>query len=402
MRRNVSSKHRGTEPGSIILLRFGTLALVAGLGAGCSADAVRLTDPIFTSSTTNQQSVISGQQSASRQPVPPRPTTGAYANNSQIDRRPLAQPSGSNAQTVQTARANPVSSVPAAAGPKPYTPPKSYVASGKPMPLGTMPVSAAGAPGLQSGSTVSTYKVKPGDSLWLIAQRNDTSVKALRAANNIDGNNIRLGQTLIIPGGSEPQDVRVAAVSSATINDAAQPARIPAGRPKTASAPVTEPKPAAAKPAPYTPPVASKPAQSEAEPVTVAKSTSDGDSGFRWPVRGRVIAGFGKKPNGERNDGIDLAVPEGTEVKAAETGVVIYAGNELKSYGNLVLIKHENGWVSAYAHNKELLVKRGDQVQRGQVISHAGRSGGVETPQVHFELRKGATPVDPMKYLSAV
>ena len=108
----------------------------------------------------------------------------------------------------------------------------------------------------------------------------------------------------------------------------------------------------------------------------------------------------GKKPNGERNDGIDLAVPEGTEVKAAESGVVIYAGSELKSYGNLVLVKHENGWVSAYAHNKELLVKRGDQVQRGQVISKAGRSGGVDTPQVHFELRKGATPVDPMKYLS--
>ena len=79
-------------------------------------------------------------------------------------------------------------------------------------------------------------------------------------------------------------------------------------------------------------------------------------SGFRWPVRGRVISGFGKKPDGERNDGINLAVPEGTAVKAAEDGTVIYAGNELKSYGNLVLVRHADGWVSAYAHNSELKV----------------------------------------------
>jgi murein DD-endopeptidase MepM/ murein hydrolase activator NlpD len=123
-------------------------------------------------------------------------------------------------------------------------------------------------------------------------------------------------------------------------------------------------------------------------------------SGFRWPVRGRIISGFGKKPDGERNDGINLAVPEGTSVKAAEDGTVIYAGNELKSYGNLVLIRHSNGWVSAYAHNSKLQVKRGDTVTRGQVVALSGMSGGVTTPQVHFELRKEATPVDPLKHLS--
>ncbi|MGH6923598.1 MAG: murein hydrolase activator EnvC family protein, partial [Propylenella sp.] len=123
-------------------------------------------------------------------------------------------------------------------------------------------------------------------------------------------------------------------------------------------------------------------------------------SGFRWPVRGRVISGFGKKPNGERNDGINLAVPEGTAVKAAEDGTVIYAGSELKSYGNLVLIRHTGGWVSAYAHNSELKVKRGEDVRRGQVIAASGMSGGVTTPQVHFELRKDAAPVDPLKHLS--
>ncbi len=112
-------------------------------------------------------------------------------------------------------------------------------------------------------------------------------------------------------------------------------------------------------------------------------------SGFRWPVRGRIISGFGKKPNGERNDGINLAVPEGTSVKAAEDGTVIYAGNELKSYGNLVLIRHANGWVSAYAHNSKLEVKRGDQVRRGQVIALSGMSGRRDHPAGAFRAQEG-------------
>ncbi len=407
MRGIVSSVHRNAKSGSTTFFRFGMLTLVAGLGAGCSADAIRFSDPIFTSSTKNQQNTIAGRQTANNQPVPPRPTTGGYASNSHIESRPLPQPSGANAQATQAARANTGYSAPAATGPKPYTPPKTYVASGQPKPLGTMPVSASAAPKLKSGSTVSTYKVQPGDSLWIIAKRNGTSVKALRETNNLKGNNIRLGQTLIIPNGAAKAPVQVAAVTPSTMSDATVPSRLPASRPKTTRVAVAQPKPVEVKPAPYTPPVAANPAKTEAPapstpaPVKTVKAAPDSGSGFRWPVRGRIISGFGKKPNGERNDGIDLAVPEGTEVKAAESGVVIYAGNELKSYGNLVLVKHENGWVSAYAHNKELLVKRGDKVQRGQVISKAGRSGGVDTPQVHFELRKGATPVDPMKYLSA-
>ena len=90
---------------------------------------------------------------------------------------------------------------------------------------------------------------------------------------------------------------------------------------------------------------------------------------FRWPVRGRVIAGFGPKPSGQQNDGINVAVPEGTPIKAAEDGVVAYAGNELKGYGNLVLVRHSNGFVTAYAHASELLVKRGETVKRGQMIA---------------------------------
>jgi murein DD-endopeptidase MepM/ murein hydrolase activator NlpD len=121
---------------------------------------------------------------------------------------------------------------------------------------------------------------------------------------------------------------------------------------------------------------------------------------FRWPVRGRVIAGFGPKPNGLQNDGINLAVPEGTPVKAAEDGVVAYAGNELKGYGNLVLLRHSNGFVTAYAHASEILVKKGDVIKRGQTIAKSGQTGSVTAPQLHFEIRKGSTPVDPAQYLN--
>jgi murein DD-endopeptidase MepM/ murein hydrolase activator NlpD len=119
---------------------------------------------------------------------------------------------------------------------------------------------------------------------------------------------------------------------------------------------------------------------------------------FRWPARGRIIQGF----KAGTNDGINIAVPEGTAVKAAEAGVVAYAGNELKGYGNLVLIRHPNGFVSAYANNGEISVKRGETVKRGQAIAKSGQTGNVSSPQLHFELRKGSTPVDPTEFLAGL
>ncbi len=127
---------------------------------------------------------------------------------------------------------------------------------------------------------------------------------------------------------------------------------------------------------------------------------ASGNPTFRWPAKGRIIAGFGPKTNGQQNDGINLALPEGTPVRAAEDGVVAYAGNELKGYGNLILVRHNNGYVTAYAHAKELLVKRGDPIKRGQVIARSGQTGNVDAPQLHFEIRKGPTPLDPMPMLS--
>ncbi len=133
-------------------------------------------------------------------------------------------------------------------------------------------------------------------------------------------------------------------------------------------------------------------------PAAEEKPSDAAHPEFRWPARGRIIQGFA---NGG-NDGINISVPEGTQVKAAESGVVAYAGSELKGYGNLVLIRHPNGFVTAYAHNGDIAVKRGDQVTRGQTIAKSGQSGNVSSPQLHFELRKGSTPVDPTNYLAGL
>lgn len=147
-----------------------------------------------------------------------------------------------------------------------------------------------------------------------------------------------------------------------------------------------------------TPTASVKPADTAA-PMTGAEADAAGIAPeFRWPARGRIIDGF--KAGG--NDGINIAVPEGTSVRAAESGVVAYAGNELKGYGNLVLIRHPNGFVTAYANNGELDVKRGDTVKRGQIIAKSGQTGNVNSPQLHFELRKGSTPVDPTSYLAGL
>jgi len=117
-------------------------------------------------------------------------------------------------------------------------------------------------------------------------------------------------------------------------------------------------------------------------------------------VRGRVVTAYGVKTNGKANDGINVAVPEGTPVKAAEDGVVAYSGNELKGYGNLILVRHSNGYVTAYAHASELMVKRGDTIKRGQVIAKSGQTGEVGSPQLHFEIRKGSASVDPLQFLN--
>ncbi len=120
---------------------------------------------------------------------------------------------------------------------------------------------------------------------------------------------------------------------------------------------------------------------------------------FAWPVTGSVIAGFNAPLAGKPNQGINISAPAGTPIKAAGQGVVAYAGNELRGYGNLVLIQHGDGLVTAYAHAASLSVKKGDQVSAGQTIGTVGQTGAVDAPQLHFEVRKNSSPVDPKQYL---
>ena len=143
------------------------------------------------------------------------------------------------------------------------------------------------------------------------------------------------------------------------------------------------------------------PVSSQALPNVGAPVSTAGAPSFAWPVSGRVIADFGATATGGKNDGINIAANNGTPIKAAASGTVTYAGDELKNYGNLVLIKHAGGFTTAYAHADHLVVARGDFVSRGQVIGYAGETGAVTTPQLHFEIRNGTNPVNPRSYLTA-
>lgn len=235
------------------------------------------------------------------------------------------------------------------------------------------------APAPARGARV--HVVNAGDTLYSLGRRYGISHSEIARANGLSDNaGLGVGQRLNIPSSGT-----IAAAPAATQFTPPPPAHTQASV-EPAAAPEPAQKVAAVTPVPQ---------------VEEQRSLG-GSPQFRWPVRGRVISGYGAKANGQHNDGINLAVPEGTEVKAAEDGVVAYAGNELKGYGNLVLIRHADGWMTAYAHNSQLLVKRGDSVKRGQNVARAGQTGGVSSPQVHFEIRKGSTPVDPTQYLAGL
>lgn len=148
-------------------------------------------------------------------------------------------------------------------------------------------------------------------------------------------------------------------------------------------------------------PSASATAPAESPQTAAIPDATTTDSQFQWPLQGKVVSRFGAKIGGQQNDGINIAGEPGAKVVAADNGVVAYSGNELKGFGNLLLIRHSNGWITAYAHNQKLLVKKGDKVKRGQPIATVGATGNVESPQLHFEIRRGSDPVDPLQHLAA-
>jgi murein DD-endopeptidase MepM/ murein hydrolase activator NlpD len=255
-----------------------------------------------------------------------------------------------------------------------------------------MPAPAVAAPASKPVAAASTmHVVNKGDTLHSIARRNHVPVGELARANNLDQSaKLSIGMKLTVPGSKS------AAAEAAAAAPAQQVAAL--SPPATRSIAPVASQQQSARLAQSNTLVEEKPV----EPAANAKpsETTSALPSFRWPVRGKVITGYGAKTNGKSNDGINVAVPEGTPVKASEDGVVAYSGNELKGYGNLILVRHSNGYVTAYAHASELLVKRGDTIKRGQIIAKSGQSGEVGSPQLHFEIRKGSSPVDPLQFLN--
>ncbi len=275
---------------------------------------------------------------------------------------------------------------PAAPSVQPVAPVRPFAMAPSPPPLArpaTKPIKRRQVAG-------QTYKMQPGDSLYRIARRYKVRVAALQAANGItDPTKVRAGTMLRIPGVAAETPRITPRVPSRPLKTRAQaPGRALHTKPVVINR--GSQQPASARPAVQPrAPIARKKADAGSKRVLR----------FRWPVRGKVIQPFGTRSDGTHNDGINLAVPTGAKVQAAEGGIVAYAGSELQGYGKLVLIRHDNNWVTAYAHNKDLLVRRGDRIKRGQVIAKAGRSGGVDQPQLHFELRKGSKPVNPIPHM---
>lgn len=241
------------------------------------------------------------------------------------------------------------------------------------------------------------HKVIEGDTLYSVAQKFDVSVYELARLNDIGAPyTIKLGEILVIPA---PEIAANPAPTKAV--PSARPApRVAAKAPPPVVRPTAPPR--TTKRVAVSPSSAGKiaviPPRKPSAPVPPPPARTG--KGFVWPVKGPLLSSFGVKDGGLRNDGINIKANRGTPVRAAENGVVAYAGNEIRGFGNLLLIKHADGYVTAYAHNEDLIVQRGQKVKRGQKIATVGSSGSVARPQLHFEVRKGRRPQDPKKYLT--
>jgi len=218
--------------------------------------------------------------------------------------------------------------------------------------------------------TSPTHVVRAGDTLYSVSRSYNTDVYTLAKTNKLKSPFILTpGQRL-----SLPTQNYLSTASKNLSNPRLQ--KKPVIRPVT----LAKAKPRLAK-------------------SSIPKPPKRAGSRFAWPVKGKLISSFGVKKDGLHNDGLNIAAKRGTPVKAAENGVVAYSGNELRGFGNMLLVKHSGGWITAYAHNEKLLVKRGQKIKKGQTIASVGSSGGVTSPQLHFEIRKGMKSVDPKKFL---
>ena len=412
MSRNRTSRHG----------KYGQMALVAAaasLLAACSSDVERLSDypPVNTTASVPPAQATARTAPVERVAARPLNTPSAQAATPSWSRpaytppaRTAAAPAAPSGTLVvrpgqtlysiaranglsvrEVAAANHLSSyqvkvgqrlrIPGVSTPVSPAPTVGVAAHQAPAAVQPTPARATAEKRNYSAATPKVHRVAPGETLFSLGRRYGVNPYRIAAYNGLPRNvQLKVGQR-----------VRIPAATGWSMAGASTAPKSPAKAQRKMAEAQTP------KPAPKDDARIGESAPAHSAPATNAQQIA---AGFRWPVRGRVISAFGEKPGGVRNEGINIAVPEGADIHAAADGVVAYAGNELKGYGNLVLIRHKDGWVTAYAHNKALFVKRGDRVRAGQVIAKAGSTGSVKTSQLHFELRKGATAVNPLKYLN--
>ena len=250
-------------------------------------------------------------------------------------------------------------------------------------------------------ASAGSVRVKRGDTLYGIARKHGLEARDLIRANNLKAPYVlSVGDQLSLPGQGQhvvkkgetlygiSRAYGVDVTSLVRANNMRKPYTISVGKK------LTIPTSRGGRQ------LSTRTANNTGRTTPLATPPPRQGSVFMWPVKGRIISTYGPKKGGLHNDGINISVNRGASVVAADAGVVAYSGSGLKGFGHLILVRHAEGWMTAYAHNDRVLVKKGDQVRRGQVIAKAGSTGGVKRSQLHFEVRKGRRAVDPLKYLA--
>ncbi len=253
----------------------------------------------------------------------------------------------------------------------------------------------------QVGATATTrveltdVVVARGDTLYSLSRKYSVPVNDLAVMNKLTSPfNLQVGQKIRVPNLARVQ-VETVDATKIKITEKAQKTSVQTKTEKTQ----VQTKIAAGQPEKKT--VTSQPEKKISSDPTkkLPKINARSSSKFSWPVRGKMLSGYGAKSNGLFNDGINIGANRGATVKAAENGVVAYAGNEVKGMGNLIIIQHDGGWMTVYAHMDSMVVRRGARVSVGQKIGTVGKTGKVDSPQLHFEIRKGTKAYDPTSYL---
>ncbi|GJE15444.1 murein hydrolase activator EnvC family protein [Methylobacterium marchantiae] len=448
---------RGTGLGLRTLSRFALIGVIGGSAAGCSSDASRLGSPFGNPFASNMSSEPNATGSLPEDgEMAPAPTVRTSRIQSQslgapMSPRPLAAAPPMATGRVASTEPSPgmvlgmnpdagrgmsaPASTPRAVPVAPPQPRLQFNPGAKAAEAKAAEARAAEARAMEAKARAEAARAEAArqDGVRQEAARKETEAKKVADAKKL-ADARKLVEASKVADSKKPMDAKKAAeakkvaevkkpVEAAKVDPAkidpakakaeaarktaeaeaklakAEAAKDAAKKVAEAKAADAAAKVAAAKAAPVKVAALSPPAD-KVEPAStgsVAAPAAEPDQSFRWPAKGRVISGYGTSGN----EGINIAVPEGTAVKAAEDGTVAYAGSDVKGYGKLVLVRHTNGYVSAYAHNGELDVRPGEKVKRGQTIAKSGASGNVTSPQLHFEIRKGATPVDPMPHLAS-